>query len=70
MIRLVHTAGGSVEIDPTGKRPGRGAYVCRQEACLDRAMEARRLEKALKQGVLSETVQNLRKEIERRESGV
>ena len=33
-------------IDPVGKKPGRGAYVCRQGACLAQARKARRLEKA------------------------
>jgi len=69
LIRLVRTTDGTVEIDPTGKRPGRGAYVCRQAGCLDLALQARRLEKALRHGVAAETVESLRKEIERLESG-
>ncbi|ACA59437.1 RNase P modulator RnpM [Candidatus Desulforudis audaxviator] len=70
LIRVVRTPAGTVEIDPTGKRPGRGAYVCGRESCVDQAVETRRLEKALKTGVLPETIQDLRREIERRAGGI
>lgn len=70
LIRLVGTSTGSVDIDPSGKRPGRGAYVCGKEACIERAIDTRRLGKALKKGVLSEAVQGLRREMEKRESGI
>jgi predicted RNA-binding protein YlxR (DUF448 family) len=39
---------GTVEVDPTGKGPGRGAYVCRNTACWERADLAERLGRALK----------------------
>jgi hypothetical protein len=70
LIRLVRTADGTVEVDPTGKRAGRGAYVCRQASCLDLALQARRLEKALRHGVAAETVEKLRKEIEEFAGGI
>ncbi|MEW6540137.1 MAG: YlxR family protein [Bacillota bacterium] len=70
LIRVVRTPAGTVEIDPTGKRPGRGAYVCGKELCVEQAVGTRRLEKALKTGVPSETIQELRREIERRAGGV
>ncbi len=38
LLRLVRTAHGTVEPDPSRRRPGRGAYVCRAEACLDQAL--------------------------------
>ena len=41
LIRLVRTGDGSVEIDPTGKKPGRGSYVCRDPRCWD--LKAERL---------------------------
>ncbi|MBE0466757.1 MAG: YlxR family protein [Candidatus Desulforudis sp.] len=69
LTRLVCTSAGTVEIDPTGKRPGRGAYVCGSSDCVQRAVETRRLGKALRQGFSAEAVQNLRKELERREGG-
>ena len=48
MLRIVHTLEGSVEIDPGGKRPGRGAYLCRQKSCWERALKRHSLEHALK----------------------
>lgn len=46
LLRLVRTPEGQVEIDPTGKRNGRGAYLCSQVECLRQAAKAHRLEKA------------------------
>lgn len=36
LIRLVRTLQGTLEIDPTGKKAGRGAYVCPSRACVER----------------------------------
>ncbi|MCC7448642.1 MAG: YlxR family protein [Anaerolineae bacterium] len=48
LTRLVRTADEGVQIDPTGKRNGRGAYLCDQPACWDRAVQSDVLEKALR----------------------
>lgn len=48
LVRVVHTAGGPVEVDPTGKKPGRGAYLCRQASCWELAFKKRALDRALK----------------------
>src|SRR5690606_36037441 len=45
LLRIVRTPDGEIAFDPTGKRSGRGAYVCRDEACLDRALVARALDR-------------------------
>ena len=37
---------GEVSLDTTGKKPGRGAYVCNNTECLHQAQKARRLERA------------------------
>jgi predicted RNA-binding protein YlxR (DUF448 family) len=48
-VRIVRTAENQVQADPTGKKSGRGAYLCRQRECWDTALENRgRLEQALK----------------------
>lgn len=47
LVRVVRTPEGAVELDTTGKRSGRGAYICPDEGCLDEATRARRWEKAL-----------------------
>ena len=48
LVRVVRTPEGRVEVDPTGKRAGRGAYVCRNAACWQAALKKGRLEAALK----------------------
>lgn len=54
LIRVVRTPEDSIEIDPTGKKSGRGAYVCPKEECLARACKEKRLEKALQRPVSRE----------------
>lgn len=48
LYRIVRSPTGRVSYDPTGKAPGRGAYLCGQAACLDGAGKRRRLQRALK----------------------
>lgn len=47
LVRVVRTAVGEVHIDETGKRNGRGAYLCRQQACWERALQRGSLNRAL-----------------------
>ena len=46
LVRVVRSPEGEVSLDLTGKKPGRGAYICRDAACLKQARKARRLERA------------------------
>ncbi|MDE6034473.1 MAG: YlxR family protein [Ruminococcus sp.] len=46
LIRVVKSPEGEISLDFTGKKSGRGAYVCRNVECLSKARKARRLEKA------------------------
>jgi predicted RNA-binding protein YlxR (DUF448 family) len=46
LIRVVRSPEGAVSLDFRGKLPGRGAYVCPNEACLARARKSRALERA------------------------
>lgn len=55
LLRIVKTVTGSIEFDPTGKKPGRGAYVCPAVECLTIAQKKKRLEKSL-QVTISDTV--------------
>jgi len=48
MVRVVRATAGVVEIDPTGKKAGRGAYVCRSWECWHIALRRKALEHALK----------------------
>jgi predicted RNA-binding protein YlxR (DUF448 family) len=48
-VRIVRTTENHVEADPTGKKAGRGAYLCRQRECWDTALNNQgRLEQALR----------------------
>ena len=47
LIRVVRSPEGEVSMDPVGKKPGRGAYVCRNTECLKRAIKQRQLERQL-----------------------
>lgn len=51
MVRLVD---GSVQVDPTGKKSGRGAYLCWNGKCWDAALKKRSLERALKAPITPE----------------
>lgn len=46
LVRVVRSPEGEVSLDLTGKKPGRGAYVCRDEKCLAKARKAKRFERA------------------------
>ncbi len=47
LVRLVRGPGGRVLVDPRGKEPGRGAYLCRDRTCWDQAQRKRALDRAL-----------------------
>jgi predicted RNA-binding protein YlxR (DUF448 family) len=51
LIRGVSTPEGTLEIDPKGKRAGRGAYLCRKQQCCETALQPGRLSQALKSKV-------------------
>jgi hypothetical protein len=48
LIRLVRTTEGGIAIDPTGKRQGRGAYLCASRTCWQMALKRKQLERALR----------------------
>lgn len=68
LIRVVRSPEGEVSLDPTGRKAGRGAYLCRSEACLEKAMKSKALERSLEAAVdtqLYEILQNdLKKEMQ------
>jgi hypothetical protein len=54
LTRIVRTAEDGVQLDPTGKRNGRGAYLCTQVSCWQRAVESNVLDKALRTTLTAE----------------
>lgn len=60
LIRIVRTVDGNVEIDLTGKKNGRGAYLCKDEKCLNSVVKSKRLEKILEVKIPNEIYESLR----------
>lgn len=54
LIRVVRSPEGEISIDDAGRKPGRGAYVCRSSDCLRRAQKSRALERAFSQKISDE----------------
>lgn len=55
---------GQVSLDLTGKKPGRGAYVCKNTQCLEKAIKARRFERAFSCKIPSEIYDAMIKEMD------
>lgn len=64
MLRILKTAEGDIILDATGKKNGRGAYLCFDRECLEKAIKSRGLERSFKMPVSGEVYENLRKELE------
>ena len=64
LLRVVRSPEGAVSIDVTGRKPGRGAYVCHSAECLKRAIKQRQLERAFECSLGEETHESLLRELE------
>ena len=60
LLRVVRTPDGEILLDSTGKKSGRGAYVCPSDACLTKAVKEKRLDKALEHSISQELLAQLR----------
>lgn len=54
LVRVVRSPEGEVSLDPVGKKPGRGAYVCKNIECLKKARKTRALERKFEAAVSDE----------------
>lgn len=63
LIRVVRSPEGEINIDFKGKAPGRGAYLCRDKACFEKAYKNKLLEKALNKAIESEIYERLVQEL-------
>jgi hypothetical protein len=61
LIRIIRTPEGKIEIDKTGKKSGRGAYLCGNVECLDTALSKKHLNRSLKQDITLQTLDELKK---------
>lgn len=63
LIRIVRNNEGEISIDPIGKKPGRGAYVCKNIKCFEEAYKTKRLERSLSHSIEEEIYAKLKEEI-------
>lgn len=68
LIRIIRTENDEIQVDVTGKKNGRGAYICPNQDCLDKAVKNKGIEKSLKMSVPKEIFQEFMKEMETIES--
>ncbi len=63
LVRIVRDPEGNISVDLTGKKSGRGAYICKDKKCLMKAQKAKRLERAFECQVPEEIYLRLEREI-------
>ena len=63
LIRIVRTPEGEINLDLTGKKPGRGAYVCPTVECITKAVKEKKLERALEKAISEDVYQKLLAEL-------
>ena len=63
MIRVIRTKEGEFLLDATGKKNGRGAYLCPSKECFQKAVKNKGLERSFKQSIPAEVYEALEKEM-------
>ena len=63
MLRVIKTGEGEILLDDTGKKNGRGAYICKTMQCLEKAVKNKGLERSLKVRIPQEVYDELKKEM-------
>ena len=64
LLRVVRDPDGNVSLDFTGKKSGRGAYICKNAACLKKAQKTKRLSRALECDVPDEVMAQMEAELD------
>ena len=67
LIRVVRSPEGEISLDTTGKKSGRGAYVCPNAECLRLARKSRKLEKSFSCRISDEVYDNMERELNERQ---
>ena len=60
LLRIVRSKEGIIEVDLTGKKSGRGAYICRKEECLEKLIKSKRLERVFEKEISTELYESIR----------
>ena len=63
LIRILKTQEGEILVDATGRKNGRGAYICPDIECFQKARKSKGLERSFKMAISSEIYENLEKEM-------
>jgi len=63
MIRVLKTAQQDILIDATGRKNGRGAYICPSKECLNKAIKSKGLDRSFKMAISKEVYEALEKEM-------
>ena len=63
LIRIVKNKSGEISLDKTGKLDGRGAYICKDKACIDKLLKTKSLNKSYHINVSQEVYENILNEI-------
>lgn len=70
LLRILRTEAEGIILDTTGRKNGRGAYICPNAECLRKAKRSKGLERSFKMPVADAVYDNLTKEIEAFEEGI
>jgi len=68
MMRVLKTTDDTICLDVTGKMNGRGAYLCKQKECLEKAIKSKGLERSFKMPIPKEVYENLKEEFDHSEA--
>jgi predicted RNA-binding protein YlxR (DUF448 family) len=63
LVRVLRTPEGEILLDLTGKKSGRGAYICKSASCLKKARKSRRIETSLECAIPEEVYNKMEEEI-------
>jgi predicted RNA-binding protein YlxR (DUF448 family) len=63
LLRIVKTPEGEIMLDPCGRKNGRGAYICRNAACMEKAAKTRGLDRSFRENVPQEVYARLAAEV-------
>lgn len=63
LVRVVKSADGDISFDLTGKKNGRGAYICPNVSCLEKAKKAKRIERAFECTIPAEVYEAMESEL-------
>ena len=63
LVRIVRSPEGEISVDLTGKKPGRGAYICPNLECLNKVIKSKRLERSLETAISQDIYESLKEQL-------